>query len=78
VKKVLQTFIRASLLGYPELTIVHTCFPVLCQRSRLGGGAGLNPIQLRNGNTPRGVTANLLTGLGVDEYFNTSANHGLT
>jgi RHS repeat-associated protein len=30
---------------------------------------GLNPVQELNGATPPAVTANLLTGLGIDEYF---------
>jgi YD repeat-containing protein len=38
---------------------------------------GLNPVQLLNGSNPPGVTANLLTGLRVDEYFTTSASGGL-
>jgi hypothetical protein len=38
---------------------------------------GFNPVQLLNGSSPPGVTANLLTGLRVDEYFTTSASGGL-
>jgi RHS repeat-associated protein len=34
-------------------------------------------VQLLNGSNPRGVTANLLTGLRTDEYFTTSASGGL-
>jgi YD repeat-containing protein len=34
----------------------------------------LNPVQELNGATPPGVTANLLTGLGIDEYFTRTAS----
>jgi RHS repeat-associated protein len=38
----------------------------------------LNPVQLLNGSNTPGVTANLLTGLRIDEYFQTSASGGLS
>ena len=39
---------------------------------------GLNPVQLLNGAVPPAVTANLLDGLNIDEYFKSSTNGGLT
>ena len=39
---------------------------------------GLNPVQLLNGAVPPAVTANLLEGLNIDEYFKSSTNGGLT
>jgi len=45
------------------------------ERSRRNG---LDPVQLLNGSNPPGVTANLMTGLRIDEYFRTSAGGGGT
>jgi RHS repeat-associated protein len=39
---------------------------------------GLNPVQLLNGASPPAVTANLLEGVNVDEYFRTSKDSGLS
>ncbi len=38
---------------------------------------GLNPVQELTGATPPGVTANLLTGLRIDEYFTRTDSTGI-
>ena len=37
---------------------------------------GLNPLQELNGASPPVATANMLTGLGIDEYFQRSSSNG--
>ncbi len=37
---------------------------------------GLNPVQELNGASPPVATANMLTGLGIDEYFQRSSSNG--
>jgi YD repeat-containing protein len=39
---------------------------------------GLNPVQLLKGASPPAVTANLLEGVNLDEYFRTSKGGGLS
>ena len=71
----------SAISGAASASFVYDAFGR--RMSKTIGGAttqflydGLNPAQELDGATPPNVTANLLTGLGVDEYFSRADSAG--